>query len=257
MKFLSGEQTTQFLRDGYIVVKEAFPREVAEELVGQFWAEAPIAPNDRAAWEQRIYLIQKGFSPREGGPLWGESAFLALDDLLGEGRYNKPNGSGWPLLNLPGFATPPWTPPTEGWHIDGIQFHHHVNSKDQGLIGLLLFTDVAPGGGGTAVKPGSHHFCSRILQEAEPDGFEVSELARVVGDATMDLPAIEILGNAGDILMMHPHLYHASSPNCSDTVRIASNFCVTLHEPMNLNQPDPAAYSLVEKAIVQALSALW
>jgi hypothetical protein len=65
---------------------------------------------------------------------------------------------------------------------------------------------------------------------------------------------VEVTGAAGDMLMMHPHLFHASSPNCTDRVRIAANFCIALNEPMDLRRSHPADYSLVERAIVNALA---
>lgn len=259
MKILTNAQAAQFLQDGYVVVEECFSRETAAGLVEQFWDAAPlqgVQHDDRATWTHKILLIQQGFEPKMGGPIWTARALGALDDLLGEGRYSPPRSSGWPLLNFPGFAAPPWSPPSDkgGWHIDGIHFHHHVHSREQGLIGLLMFTDVAPGGGGTAVKPGSHHITSRILRDAEPEGLHHEELTRRVAEATTPLPAIEVRGGAGAMLFMHPHLYHASSPNCSEMVRIASNSCIALHEPMDLNRPDAGAYSLVEQTVVAALT---
>ncbi len=254
LKFFNEAQAEQFLREGYAVVSDAFPCTVAEELVEQFWAEAPIDRGDRTGWKDRIVLIQKRFTPESGEALWSEWACAALDDLLGEGNYNTPHGSGWPLLNLPGFATPPWTPPTSGFHIDGIHFHHHLDSPEQGLIGLLLFTDVAPGGGGTAIKPGSHYVTAQILRDAEPAGLDHVELARRVDAATVNFPVVEVLGNVGDILMMHPHLYHASSPNCTQRVRIASNFCVSLKQKMTFQSTEDRPLSLVEQAISLAVA---
>ncbi|GAB4454420.1 MAG: hypothetical protein OHK0029_08980 [Armatimonadaceae bacterium] len=254
MGTLTREQIAQFVRDGYVVAPQCFDSQTATDLIPLFWEAAPISPSDRSGWEKKVYLVQKNFVDGPAKALWSEVGIGVLDDLVGAERYLPPQGSGWVLLNLPGFAHTPWTAPTDGWHIDGIHFHHHVHSREQGLIGLLLFTDVEPGGGGTAVNPGSHHITARILRDAEPEGLDHVELARRVGAATEGMPVVEVRGNAGDILMMHPHLYHASSANCSERVRIASNFCVTLREPMNLKRPDPADYSPVEQAIVLAIS---
>jgi hypothetical protein len=250
---LTSEQRAQFLADGFVLLRAAFPREAAEALVPQFWASAPVPKDDPGAWEQPVFVIQRSFGEGPGARLWSDRALAALDDLLGAGRYHAPAGSGWPVVNLPGFHALPWAPPARGWHIDGIHFHHHVNSPEQGLVGLLLFTDVEPGGGGTAVKPGSHRITARILWDAEPDGLELAELCRRVDVATAHLPAIEVVGGAGDILMMHPHLYHASSPNCRSRARIASNFCISLKAPMELRRSGSGDYSLVERAVVDAL----
>jgi hypothetical protein len=251
---LTREQREQFMAEGYVLIRGAFPRAAAEMLVPQFWAASPVPEDDPGAWKEPVFVIQRNFTEGPGATLWSTPALSALDDLLGVGRYHTPSGSGWPVVNLPGFHTLPWTPPTKGWHIDGIHFHHRVSSPEQGLIGLLLFTDVEAGGGGTAIKPGSHRITARILRDAEPDGLAVGELCRRVYAETVHLPVIEVVGAAGDMLMMHPHLFHASSPNCRDRARIAANFCIALKEPMDLRRPNPADYSLVECAIVDALA---
>ncbi|MBV9865770.1 MAG: phytanoyl-CoA dioxygenase family protein [Abitibacteriaceae bacterium] len=186
--------------------------------------------------------------------LYSERVVGTFDDLLGAGRYAKHRGTGYVLLGLPGFAAPPWTPPQDGWHIDGVHFHHHVNSCEQGLIGLYLYTDIEHGGGGTVVRPGSHRITARILNEAEPEGLAHHELSRRVAEQVQDLPVREVIGNAGDMVVMHPHLYHGSSDNVHERIRIASNMCIGLHEPMNLHRANKAEYSPVELAIVNALS---
>ena len=71
---------------------------------------------------------------------------------------------------------------------------------------------------------------------------------------TRHLPVVEVIGDAGDMVLMHPHTYHGSSDNCSDRFRVASNICVGLHEPMNLDRADPDDYSPVERAIVESPS---
>jgi hypothetical protein len=63
----------------------------------------------------------------------------------------------------------------------------------------------------------------------------------------------EAQGSIGDVALLHPFMLHANSPNCGVAPRIICNPCVRLHEPMQLDRDDPADYSPVEWAIVNAL----
>jgi len=250
-KTLKEKEVDDFMRDGFLVVRGAFPRAVAEEIADLVWREAPIDREDRSTWAKARHTIEKTFVNDTTRRLYTGRVHHAFDDLLGEGRYPLQEQLGYSLINLPGFDTPPWT--GKGWHVDGTHFHHRLNSKEQGLIGLFLFTDIFPEGGGTAVRPGSHRMVADLLRKAEPDGLSCKELAAQAEEATARLPVIEATGEAGDMVVMHPLTYHGSSSNCGDRVRIASNICVPLHEDMNLQRANPEDYSPVEKAIVQAL----
>ena len=59
-------------------------------------------------------------------------------------------------------------------------------------------------------------------------------------------------GQAGDIVLLHPFMLHARSPNTGSSVRFLCNPCVQLHEPMNLARANSADYSPVEQAIIRA-----
>lgn len=254
-RVLTDKEIEQFIEDGYVVVREAFPSSVAAEVREKLWAELGLSPDDRSQWTKNVVSLQKVF---HGPPFSG--AFTprltsALDELMGAGRYHPPTGLGWWPVAFPGFEPPPWKPPTTGWHIDGIQFHHHVDSADQGMLPIFLLSDIAPGGGGTAVSVGSHKVGARILAAAEPDGLHVNELAKRAIAADPRDRVVELTGRAGDVALHHPFMLHARSPNTGNAVRFICNPCITLKEKMNLARPNAADYSPVEQAIVRALGA--
>lgn len=257
-KVLSADQVDQFVEDGYCVVREAFPREDAKEALDMLWAEAReqegVERYDSATWSRRHVHVRKGF----GDPPFRKIAHAqrfreAIDDLLGEGRYHPVNGLGWWPITFPGFDAKPWKAPEGGWHVDGIQFHHHVNSPDQGLLPIPIFSDIKPGYGGTALSAGSHKIAARVLRDAEPDGLSCQELAKAVNAQPRD-NVVEAQGSVGDVVLLHPFMLHANSPNCGVAPRIICNPCVRLHEPMDLDRSDPSEYSPVELAIVNALT---
>lgn len=252
---LTDREIEQFIEDGYVIVREAFPSSVAAQVREVLWKELGLSPDDRAGWKKNLISLQKVFT---GPPFAG--AFTprlagALDDLMGAGRYHPPTGLGWWPVAFPGFEPPPWKPPTTGWHVDGIQFHHHVDSADQGMLPIFLLSDIAPGGGGTAVSVGSHKITARILRAAEPDGLHVNELAKRVIAADPRDRVVELTGKAGDVALHHPFMLHARSPNTGDAVRFICNPCITLREKMTVTAGAPGVRSPVERAIIESLAA--
>ncbi|MGH7791904.1 MAG: phytanoyl-CoA dioxygenase family protein [Thermodesulfobacteriota bacterium] len=253
-KQLTGIDIRQFIEQGYILVRKAFPRELAERVIPMVWAELGVNPDDPPAWASPMVILKKVLEEEPFPQIHSRRYIGAIDDLCGSGRWNATRGVGhWPI-RLPGFASPPWRLPKEGWHVDGNSDRHRLNSPDLGLLNIELFTDIEPGGGGTAVRVGSHRYAARIFAEAEPDGLTLRELSLRAAAATEHLPAVEVSGQAGDVIIMHPLTVHAPSPNTSDRARIAAVKLVRLYEPMNLTRRDTTDYSPVERAIVDALA---
>jgi len=255
LKVLDNHQVDEFIRDGYTVVRNVFSPQIAEAIRDYLWEELAAQGVRRASpstWTKRVVHLAKVYHEEPFTGVWTDRLFGALDDVLGEGRYSAPVGLGWWPVSFPNFDTPPWSAPTEGWHIDGIQFHHHINSADQGLLPLFILSDISPGGGGTAVSAGSHAITARILATAEPDGLDDDELTtRVLQHPIQDVR--ELTGKAGDVALVHPFLLHARSPNTGPAVRFICNPCIPLKEPMNLRRSDVSEYSPVEQAIVNSI----
>lgn len=252
-KQLTEKDVSQFIEQGYLVVRQAFSRELAERILPMVWAELNIDPDDQSTWSSPKILLRKVLETQPAPQIHTERYLGAVDDLCGQGRWHSTSGVGhWPIL-FPGFASPPWRPPEGGWHVDISLDHHCINSPELGLLCLELFTDIEPGGGGTAVRLGTHRYIARILAGSKPHGLSGRELVLHARAATEHLPVVEINGNAGDILLLHPFTLHAASSNTSDRVRIAAIKLIRLYEPMNLERPDCADYSPLEFAIVEAL----
>ncbi len=252
MKVLSSEQIEQFVEDGFVVLPQAFPSSVAAEIRAMVWEGIGLSLDRPEEWTKPLVHLKQVI----GGPLV-EQAFTprlheAMDDVMGERRWNPVSALGWWPVAFPGFDAPPWQEPTTGWHVDGQQFHHHINSPDQGLLPIFLLSDIGPGDGGTALSLGSHRVCARALLDSEPEGMDVHTLARTVAAAPRDR-VIEVTGNAGDVALIHPFVLHARSPNTGSKVRFICNPCYTLKEPMQFDRPDPADQSPVERAIIKAL----
>jgi hypothetical protein len=216
------------------------------------WDELDIDPRDSSTQVGPMVMLKKVLERPPFPEIHTERYLGVVDDLCGAGRWNATTGVGhWPIL-LPGFAKPPWRPPEEGWHVDIKLDQPRINSAELGLLNIELFSDVEPGGGGTAIRVGSHFYVSRIFAETKGLTTEGELYPRIL-NATDHLPVIEANGQAGDLLLMHPFTVHVTSPNTSDRARIAAVKLVRLNDPMNLRRRDTADYSPVELAIINSL----
>ncbi len=234
---LSTSQIDEFIETGCTVVREAFPRKVAHGVCERVWdkieARDSVRRDDRATWKPLVHL-QESLNDELTAQAWSPRFCAAIDQLLGAARWHPISSLGWFPVSLPGFESAAWHAPKKGWHVDGQQFHHHLDSPDQGLLPLVILTDIAPGGGGTCIVPGSHKIVAQILQDAEPDGLSIEELSARVQHIPRD-NAQEITGSAGDVALLHPFMLHARSMNTNDAIRIICNPCISLRAPMNLS----------------------
>lgn len=107
----------------------------------------------------------RDFAPKA----WG-----AICDLLGgEERIKQPCtwGDGF-IANLGIGADRPWEPPSPrvpGWHKDGDFFRHFLDSPEQGLLTIVLWSDIHPRGGGTFLAADSVGPVARLLAD-HPEG---------------------------------------------------------------------------------------
>lgn len=252
LKVLTSDQIEQFVEEGYTMLPGAFPRTVAETVHRFIVGRTGVNPDDASTWTKPVVHLQES---HDGEPF--EGAFTprlegAFDDLMGEGRWILRHALGWWPVVFPGFSKAPWQEPTAGWHVDGIQFHHHIDSPDQALLPIFLFNDMGPGDGGTCISPGSHKAAARILRDAEPDGLDVHTLASRVSAHRGG--TVEVRGEAGDVALMHPFMLHTMGINIGKSVRVICNPCVRFKERMNVTADPTRPFSAVERSIHAAVS---
>ncbi|SEO65230.1 phytanoyl-CoA dioxygenase family protein [Paenibacillus sp. OV219] len=296
-KTLSKEQIEHFIEFGWVKVEEAFPRELALECQQFIWEKLSrfgVERSDRSTWQQPMYNLREAYNGGAFDRCNTERMADAIEDLTGHGRwidrgvYGKEEVVatwGWWPVNFALGADRPWTVPTSGWHWDGGHFRHYVNSPDQGLLCLCIFSEIRPHGGGTLIIEGSHKVVAKFL-EKHPEGLEpqegidmlnaehpyLSELTGLTGTGEDDpdrikrfmdewhvdtdgfkLRVAETSASPGDIILCHPFLYHAASQNHSGSPRFMCNQKTPLKERMNFNRESQDDYSPVEISIRQAL----
>ena len=171
-------------------------------------------------------------------------AWAAAVQLLGgEDRVDLPWrwGDGF-IANLGVGDDRPWQPPSAevtGWHKDGDFFRHFLDSPEQGLLTHRAVDRHAP--------PGRGHLRRRRLGPASsPATWPSTPRASCPPTSTSRrwrrrcTDFRELTGDAGDVVLMHPYMLHATSQNVIRHGRLITNPPVALREPMRFDRADPA-----------------
>ena len=256
-RVLTADDAEHFLENGFVVIRGCFPRAAAAEFTARIWDRLGYAEHEPSTWaEPSVHMpSRRQLDVREFAPkAWG-----AVCDLVGgEDRIAKDRPYVWNdafIVNLWEGADRPWepaSPSVPGWHKDGDFFRHFLDSPEQGLLTLVLWSDVQHQGGATFVAADSVGPVARYLadhpQGIRPGDYPVAELVAQCSRF------VEATGEAGDVYLLHPYVLHAKAQNVLRRPRLITNPPLTLAEPMRFDRPD-GDYSLVERAVLKALGA--
>lgn len=251
---LTDEQAEHFLERGFVTVHGAFDAADAQPWIDDAWIRFGYDRDDPGSWvEKRIHLSSRSHVDAR---VFAPAAWRSAADLAGgEERLVLPWRWGDSFIaNLGVGHDRPWQPPSPavgGWHKDGDFFRHFLDSPEQALLTFVLWTDMLPKGGGTFVAADSVPVVARFLAE-HPEGvlpgdFDYAELIGQCRDF------VEMTGEAGDVVLLHPFTLHATSQNVLGVPRMITNPALALREPMTFNRPNPDDLSLVERAVLRAL----
>ena len=253
---LTAAEIEQFETQGFTYLRGAFSRQQAAPVLDQVWAsletESGVHRHDPSTWTQPRIAPKTSPTGPDVAALYTPRVRAAFDDLLGHGRWvERGDRTGaWPI-RMPGFATD-WAS-TGDWHIDG-GGQRTLTSGSQALIAIMLFSDIGPGDGGTAVRVGSHLTSARALHAAGDDGLIHGAFIGAGVAASAGLPVVEAQGELGDLVLCHGYLVHSSSANCGTHPRIITNNCITLHSPALLDRPHAPDTSPYERTLRAAIS---
>lgn len=269
-RVLTDEQVEQFLSRGHVLVRGCFTREAAARYTGSVWTRLGYDEHTPSTWvEPSVHMPHhrtidvRTFAPK---------AWQAMCELIGgEERIALPYV--WNdafIVNLWEGGDRPWqpaSPASPGWHKDGDFFRHFLDSPEQGLLTLVLWTDVRQFGGATFVAADSVGPVARFLAD-HPEGVYPPKLALEIPQGTREGPDpvilaydeligqchdfVEATGEVGDVYLLHPFVLHAKAQNVLRVPRIITNPPLTLAEPMRFHRPD-GDYSLVERAVLRGL----
>lgn len=235
-------------------MRRAFDPADAQRWLDEAWIRFGYDRDDPGSWvEKRVHLSARSHvDARTFAPAaWGSAMELAG----GEERVVLPWRWGNSFIaNLGVGDDRPWQPPSPaagGWHKDGDFFRHFLDSPEQALLTLVLWTDMLHQGGGTFVAADSVPVVARYLADHPegvlPDDFDFASLIGQCRDF------VEMTGEAGDVVLMHPYTLHTTSQNVLRVSRIITNPALALREPMNFHRPGADGSSLVERAVLRGL----
>lgn len=148
-------------------------------------------------------------------------------------------------------------------------FVHYLDSPEQGLLVIPLFTDINPGGGGTMICPAAIPKMAKYLHE-HPNGvsprmtpreqnptFEPEQGLNFFCNVAKCMPKdafVETSGKVGDCYLLHPLMLHSASNNKLRQLRVITNPPVSLKEPFQFDREDGSQYSVVEQKTRAALA---
>ncbi|GLB36443.1 hypothetical protein LshimejAT787_0307310 [Lyophyllum shimeji] len=277
LKYLGQEQVDQFLNNGYVVIKNAFTKEKAAKWTANIWVRLGMDPNDKSTWDrERIHMPSH---KRERVADFAPKAWEAIQDLLGgEDRIDE-KCSTWGdsfIVNLGIDELESMDKPIEpqdldNWHVDGDFFVHYLDSPEQALLVIPIYSRIESGGGGTMISPDGIPLIAQYLA-AHPEGVLPTGLSFTPSTSTCADPKddpgyfshlkeikkckkfVEVTGDIGDVVLMHPLMMHSASKNYTRIPRIITNPPVGLREPFNFTRDNPEEYSLVERKTLKALN---
>jgi hypothetical protein len=245
---VSEQALERFHARGTLVLEAAFSASDAGDMRRLIWDDLGrrhgCVETDRSTWtiEQptgfKALARARAFDAIGTDVLWE-----AVDAVLGTGTWTRPDSWGVPLVTFPREGD--WDVPAAQWHLD-----FPVRGRPDALPGvrvLAFVSQIEPHGGGTVVLAGSHTLCERRATSHPTDAGHSSvvrtDLARTdpwlaglfSDDATSDrvarfvddthtyegveLRVEELCGGPGDVVLMHPWLFHAPAPNRREVPR--------------------------------------
>ncbi|KAI8994061.1 hypothetical protein BD414DRAFT_271828 [Trametes punicea] len=260
-KYLTPEQREHFLEHGWVKIPKAVKEEYLKAFTENVWIRLGYDPNDKSTWtKEKIHMPRHREVPtREFMPkAWGAMCeVLGGEDRIDPTLFESCGDSLIVNLGSEEWVDKEIHPKDLGnWHIDGDWFTHFLDSGEQGLTVIVLFNDILPRGGGTYIAPDGIKNVVQWLYEhpegatdmpQDPDG------SRSICSIQTCKDFVELTGEAGDVILLHPFMPHSASKNHLRVPRFITNPPVTLKGSLNLNREDPRDYSLVELKILQTL----
>lgn len=271
-KVLTRADIDHFLEHGWIKLSNCFTQEQSDKVTANVWTRLGMDPNDKSTWHtlRTNMPAHNRFEASEFAP----KAWAAIGELLGGEDKISDNHRQWGdglIVNLgsaelEGKDTDPRD--LAEWHVDGDFFVHFLDSPEQGLLVIPLFTDIKAGGGGTMICPDAIPVMARHLRD-HPEGVSPRMTPRAqnptwepekgldfFNNVAKSMPResfVEVTGDVGDVYLLHPLMLHCASNNRLRNVRIITNPPVSLKEPMIFDRVDESEYSYVERKTLKAL----
>jgi hypothetical protein len=248
---LTAADHTHFDEWGWVRVPGAFSADAAAAMRDVVWRaleKRGTRPDDPSTWtvESPVHLQGLKGAPQFGAV--GTTRTLgAITEVLGE-EWPRPRDWGAFFLLFP--TARQWNVPHAGWHIDAP--YDDPLTPPPGLKVHALFGDVVPLAGGMTVIEGSHRVVAHVMSTSPPPactpaarirkhlmasdpwlkelstpGDPSERIARFTDTSTdvfgAQVRVVEMTGDAGDVILMHPLLLHTRPTNAGTQPRFLVN----------------------------------
>lgn len=239
MTVLTEKDHAFFRENGYIVVKQAVPKENCERVVDAMWAFLGKDPGDRASWYtppsgMDSYMFAQGIGGVEMyhhqamwdnrqhprlyqafAEIWGEEKLFVSMDKVG---MKPPANPDYSKLNHSFIH----------WDLDTSDLPSPLPRPIQ-LQGVLMLEDTAENQGGFQCVPALYRDLEEWLKRQPAD-----RNPKRPGDLT-GYEIVKVFGEAGDLIIFDSLLAHGNGENLADRPRVAQ------YITMNPAQPDDAS----------------
>ncbi|KAJ7231168.1 hypothetical protein B0H12DRAFT_1205104 [Mycena haematopus] len=263
---LTEAQKSHFLTHGFIHLTQCFSREASEVFTSNLWTRLGMSPDDKSTWHtewtnmpSHTSVLISEFAPK---------AWSAICQLLGGEDRISDSAKVWHdsfivSLGEEGQGEVPMRE-LDRWHVDGDFFLHFLDSPEQALLVIPIFSDIAPGGGGTAICTDGIGVVARHLYE-NPNGLTPWMHARGTPEPATGIDGLalqlhpsdasfhEMMGQVGDAYLLHPLMVHSASKNATRIPRVITNPNMALNAPFRFDRDAGDDLSLVEQKTLREL----
>ncbi|POM23830.1 Phytanoyl-CoA dioxygenase (PhyH) [Actinomadura rubteroloni] len=210
-----------FIRDGFVRIEGAFPRDVAAGCRAVVWRDLAVDPDDPGTWPGPAAALPGSAEPPFRAAANTPRLHAAFDALVGPGRWTPRDALGGIVVRFPGGGPAR----VDGWHVDVafpgedsvpgdyLTWRANIRSRDAALLMLFLFSDVGAADAPTRLRAGSHRDTARVLEPAGERGLDARALAGRAEAASRHREIVHVTGAAGDVYLCHPFLVHAGQPH--------------------------------------------
>ena len=168
---LSEKQKEHFLEHGFVKVTGCFTRKQAEDFTSTMWTRLGMSPTDKSTWTtERTNMPWHTHIPV---PTFSPKAWSAMCQLLGGSERISENWRSWSDGFIVNLGKEEYDPNGEmgvkemrdlpNWHNDGDFFVHFLDSPEQALLVIPLWSDIVERGGGTVVCGDGIKYIARHL----------------------------------------------------------------------------------------------
>jgi hypothetical protein len=244
---LSPTESELFLEKGYVVLRGCFSEETARQWVEKAYVRLGCDPREPSTWKaaQRQLGGETGVKVADFAP----RAWAAIEALCGGAdRIKDAEKHSWSDCFEVHFPAGEDSP--RAWHLAGDAAPRTPASPAPGLVTYVFWNEAGPRGGGLSLACDSiAHVARHLSRHAAGSSKDDIPADRIIAECR---DFVELTGKAGDVVLLHPLLLHAPSPNRSGLPSFWTSRNVELARPLSLERSNAEDLSLLERAVLRA-----